>query len=101
VAGFCARKSIRYSELTEVSWGLGDNDERLSGWSSVFFLFEMVSLCGPGCPGAHSVDQAFNFEIHLPSAGTKDYCESAAQCEWRPQHFRDAGTTGMAVTELV
>jgi len=24
----------------------------------VFFFLDRVSLCGPGCPGTHSVDQA-------------------------------------------
>jgi hypothetical protein len=32
-----------------------------------FFFRDSVSLCSPGCPGTHSVDQlASNSEIHLP-----------------------------------
>jgi hypothetical protein len=45
-------------------WKLGDTPlRRFTGAESFFFLFvfvfrDRVSLCSPGCPGTHSVDQA-------------------------------------------
>jgi hypothetical protein len=47
----------------------------------LFFVFlgDRVSLCSPGCPGTHSVDQA-GLELRksaclcLPSAGIKGMC---------------------------
>jgi hypothetical protein len=43
----------------------------------IFCLFVFVSLCSPGCPGTHSVDQA-GLELSLLSlpleAGIKGLC---------------------------
>jgi hypothetical protein len=52
---------------------------RLSFFFFSFFFFlvfrDRVSLCSPGCPGTHSVDQAGlklrNLPLCLPSAGIK------------------------------
>jgi hypothetical protein len=42
------------------------------------FFQDRVSLCSPGCPGTHSVDQAGlelrNLPACLPSAGIKGVC---------------------------
>jgi hypothetical protein len=38
----------------------------------VLVFQDRVSLCSPGCPGTHSVDQASSACLYLPSAGIKD-----------------------------
>jgi hypothetical protein len=40
----------------------------------VFFLFrDRVSLCSPGCPGTHSVDQAVPELRNLPASASQKY----------------------------
>ena len=45
------------------------------------FLFAFVSLCSPGCPGIHSVDQA-GLELRNLPASTPGTCFVFALCVW-------------------
>ena len=40
----------------------------LFGWVLFFFFWDRVSLCSPGCPGIHSVDQAGLELRNLPAS---------------------------------
>jgi hypothetical protein len=58
----------------------------LVGWFFGFFR-DRVSLCSPGCPGTHFVDQAgLESEIHLPLppkcwiTGMRHHCPAHTQC---------------------
>jgi hypothetical protein len=58
----------------------------LSSPSPPFFFLDRVSLCSPGCPGTHSVDQA-GLELRNPPA-------SASQVKQRKKVLKDTLGTG-------
>jgi hypothetical protein len=41
------------------------------GWFCCFFFSDRVSLCCPGCPGTHSVDQAGLELRNLPASASR------------------------------
>jgi hypothetical protein len=45
-SGGC-RLSLSWTHFPQINWGL-----------NLFYFRDRVSLCSPGCPGTHSVDQA-------------------------------------------
>jgi hypothetical protein len=47
------------------------------GFLFLFFFQDRVSLCSPGCPGTHSVDQA-GLELRNPSASASQVLGSKA-----------------------
>jgi hypothetical protein len=64
--------------------------------SDTFFFFvfrDTVSLCSPGCPGAHSVDQV-GLELRNPPASASrvlglKVCATTAQCSKVPKSLNE------------
>jgi hypothetical protein len=63
-------KQIKQNKQTKMSTTLKKITQQW--WSTSFFVFQdRVSLCIPGCPGTHSVDQAGLELRNLPASASQ------------------------------